>query len=565
MKQSSQSSALLIANRLLAYLNGWIELEAWDVLVIGNGPAALRSAASSAKQGAQTLMVSPNALGGGSSFASDGLSSAIQESNNKGHREDTILTGSYLCDQDIVSIRTSQAIKEMDLLERWGVIFQRDAKGLPIAHMGIGHSKPRIVNSGDGMGKEIQQVLEEQCMKYGVVRRGDQVPISLVHNNNSVCGVITADLVNGNFVAIQCKALIIADGGFEEVFSNGKANIGMDLALRSGVPLRGMEFISKSPLSLKDTNMILPFGMINSGATIHQVDGTPVEAGTIIEMCKISNDSGTVVLDAREMGDQSKWWNSIFRNVKQRTGIDISKQTVALENQVDATLGGLPIDEHGRVVIGKWSRWFTGLYSAGDAACSGLHGAGLLQGNRLLDSLAGGNSAGQHAGNWSNSSKFSGANLIKESLEMVNSNHNSRFADQDGTDGVVRIGLVSSKLRELALNYANNDNDSESYSQLIESLEELTIVADSIHLDQESLIANTNMLSMIQTQAGIRLLKCALRASLARNESRGLHQRNDFKEQDSDLLHHITVDNDGKIGTLALRKSETGNWILTPQ
>ena len=193
-------------------------------------------------------MISPNALGEGSSFALDGLSSAIQESNNKGHREDTIVTGSYLCDQDIVSIRTSQAIKEMDLLERWGVIFQRDAKGLPIAHMGIGHSKPRIVNSGDGMGKEIQQVLEEQCMKNGVVRRGDQVPVSLIHNNNSVCGVITADLVNGNFVAIQCKAIIIADGGFEEIFTNGKSNLGMDLALSSGVPLRGMEFISKSPL-----------------------------------------------------------------------------------------------------------------------------------------------------------------------------------------------------------------------------------------------------------------------------------------------------------------------------
>ena len=540
-------------------------MEAWDVLVIGDGPAALRSAASAAKQGAQTLMISPNALGEGSSFALDGLSSAIQESNNKGHREDTIVTGSYLCDQDIVSIRTSQAIKEMDLLERWGVIFQRDAKGLPIAHMGIGHSKPRIVNSGDGMGKEIQQVLEEQCMKNGVVRRGDQVPVSLIHNNKSVCGVITADLVNGNFVAIQCKAIIIADGGFEEIFTNGKSNLGMDLALSSGVPLRGMEFISKSPLSVKDTNMILPLGMMNSGASIHQVDGTPIEATTIIEMCNVSADSGTVVLDAREMGEQAKWWNSIFRNVKQRTGIDISKQTVALENQVDATLGGIPIDEHGRVVIGKWSRWFTGLYSAGDASCSGLHGAGLLQGNRLLDSLAGGNSAGTHAGKWSSSSKFSGANLIKESLESTISNYQSRFEDEDVNESVVRIGLVSSKLREIALKYVNTDNDSETYGQLIESLEELKILADSIHLDQQSLIANTNLLSMSQTQAGIRLLMCAVRASLARNESRGLHQRNDFQEQDADLLHHITVDCDGQIGTLALRKSETGNWILTPQ
>ena len=73
------------------------------------------------------------------------------------------------------------------------------------------------------------------------------------------------------------------------------------------------------------------------------------------------------------------------------------------------------------------------------------------------------------------------------------------------------------------------------------------------------------MLSMLQNQAGIRLLTCTVQASLARNESRGLHKRIDFPEKDQELLHHITVDQEGNTGTLALRKSETGNWVLTPQ
>ena len=73
-------------------------MEAWDVLVIGDGPAALRSAASAAKQGAQTLMLSATALGAGSIVALDGLASSVQEMNNKGHREDTITSGDFLCD-----------------------------------------------------------------------------------------------------------------------------------------------------------------------------------------------------------------------------------------------------------------------------------------------------------------------------------------------------------------------------------------------------------------------------------------------------------------------------------
>ena len=58
-------------------------MEAWDILVIGDGPAALRSAAVSAKNGAKTLLISPAALGSGGSTALDGLATPIQEMNNR--------------------------------------------------------------------------------------------------------------------------------------------------------------------------------------------------------------------------------------------------------------------------------------------------------------------------------------------------------------------------------------------------------------------------------------------------------------------------------------------------
>ena len=92
-------------------------MEAWDIIVIGDGPAALRSAAQSAKHGAKTLLISSSALGGGDNSALDGLAAPIQEMNNRGHREDTIKSGYFLCDQDIVASKTSSAIDEMNHLE----------------------------------------------------------------------------------------------------------------------------------------------------------------------------------------------------------------------------------------------------------------------------------------------------------------------------------------------------------------------------------------------------------------------------------------------------------------
>ena len=178
-------------------------MEAWDVIVLGDGPAALHAAAEAAKSGASTLMMSATGLGNPGLAALDGLSASLQESNNRSHREDTILCGAFLCDQDIVAERTAGAVKQVDLLERRGVNFRRDQQGLPMVRKGAGHQQPRTVDAGSSTALGIQQVGEEQCMRHGVIRRGDQIPLTLVHANQSVEGMIALDMVNGRIIGLQ--------------------------------------------------------------------------------------------------------------------------------------------------------------------------------------------------------------------------------------------------------------------------------------------------------------------------------------------------------------------------
>ena len=167
-------------------------MEAWDVIVIGEGSAALRAAASAAKGGATTLMMSADSLGTGDSSALDGIAAPLRENTTRSYREDTIRAGDYLCDQDIVATRVSQATRQVDLLERWGVVFRRDADGIPMVRRASGHSKPRLTGAGDAMSRETQQVLEEQCFQHGVVRRGDQLPLELVHTDQSIHGLVVS-------------------------------------------------------------------------------------------------------------------------------------------------------------------------------------------------------------------------------------------------------------------------------------------------------------------------------------------------------------------------------------
>ena len=97
-------------------------MEAWDIIVIGDGPAALHASASAAKAGASILMMSADSLGAGNSAAIDGIAAPLKESTTKSHRDDTIRAGGFLCDQDIVSERISQATRQVDLLERLSLI-----------------------------------------------------------------------------------------------------------------------------------------------------------------------------------------------------------------------------------------------------------------------------------------------------------------------------------------------------------------------------------------------------------------------------------------------------------
>ncbi len=541
-------------------------MEAWDIIVIGDGPAALRAAASAAKAGASTLMMSADSLGVGNNSAYDGIAAPLKEGTTKSHRDDTIRAGDFLCDQDIVSHRVSQATRQVDLLERWGVIFRRDADGIPMVRKASGHTLPRLAGAGDSMVRDTQQVLEEQCMKHGVIRRGDQVPLQLVHSGDQVHGVVALDMTTGSLNSLQAKSVIIADGGYEGIWTGSKVGLGLDLAMNAGLAVRDMEFIAWAPLAVSETNVVLPIGLLADGATIHHSNGTPIEVDLTADTTALATAIGATsdaVLDARNMGESSVWWTQTFELVSQRLGIDMKKQTVPINPRVATTIGGIATDEHGRAITGRWSRWFTGLYAAGDSACSGLHGAGLIAGNRLLDSMAGGAAAGEHAANYAAKTSHTGRATLEIALGAAEADLDFDMAGAD-EGPVQRTGPLFAKLGEIMQSSMGNSRDAQGLENAMESLELLAESAGKLHLDDSSRLFNTNLLEALRLKAGVRLAQAAVRSAISRTESRGTHQRTDFAEQDDEQLHHTLIDIHGNLSTLAIRKGTSGTWVLSP-
>lgn len=186
-----------------------------------------------------------------------------------------------------------------------------------------------------------------------------------------------------------------------------------------------------------------------------------------------------------------------------------------------------------------------------------------LPGNQLLDALGGGSAAGEHAGEWVQSRNHGGSANALEEEARAQSDYSAMNDSEAKT--VVRVGSVVTKLREAAKEALLGKRDAHSLTSSIESLDALSIMAETLHLDQSSLIANTNLVEISRVQAGIRLTLAAAQSALAREESRGMHIRGDFPEQDEAFLHHTLVDQTGSTSSLGLRKGSTGNWVLPPQ
>jgi succinate dehydrogenase / fumarate reductase flavoprotein subunit len=386
-----------------------------------------------------------------------------------------------------------------------------------------------------------------------------------VHSNQSIHGLITLDMSTGQLLAMQAKAIIIADGGYEGAWTGATTGLGLDLALQTGLAVRNLEFVAWAPLAVKGTNIILPLGMLADGAKLHHSNGTELDVDSFADTTTLANaigENSDTVVDARELGDSSPWWGQTATLLSSRLGMDMSRQTIPIHPRVATTLGGIVTDEQGRAISGKWSRWFTGLYAAGDAACSGLHGAGLIAGNRLLDALAGGAVAGEHAAEYAANASFTGRGSLETALGAGEADLDLTLVGAEGA--VQRVGPIRKRLLEIMNAKVSFARDAPGLESAIDELQNLSADAKNLHIDDTSRLYNSNLLAARRLQGAIRMGIATAQSALMRTESRGTHQRSDFNDSDDGQMHHTLVDNNGTVSTLAIRKSTAGSWVLTP-
>ncbi|MCI0468491.1 MAG: L-aspartate oxidase [Nitrospirae bacterium] len=509
-----------------------------DFLVIGAGIAGLRAAIELSSYGNVIIVTKDTPAESSSEYAQGGVAVALSDEDEVGiHFEDTLKAGDGLCREDAVRTLVEEGAARIMELIKWGAEFDREGAKLAFS-MEAAHSKRRVLHAhGDSTGKELMRTLINKARTLPSLNRLQfSTAIDLIVDERVCKGAYI--LSESSVVRVNARATLLCTGGAGQIYSRTTnpavaTGDGIAMAFRGGAVLEDMEFVQFHPTALfaaSAPQFLLSEAMRGEGAVLRNINKEEfmkqyhddaelaprdvVSRAIISEMVK--TNAPHVYLDITHIDTAfvSARFPMIFKTCLQY-GVNITKDLIPVSPAAHYSMGGVKTDLNGATTI-------HGLYAAGEAACTGVHGANRLASNSLLEGLVFGCRAGKAAGervmglesSRENEKSFVGGECLSSgaaaSFEIEETRTALRRLMWERV-GIIRCGISLNEAKTMLLDWRH-----------IIDLDFRTRVG----------IELKNMLTaaMIITEAAIK-----------REGSIGAHYRSDFKERDENWQRHISL------------------------
>ena len=453
--------------------------ERYDLVIVGGGIAGLACALSAPPAGRIAVVDKGEAGAGSSPLAQGGIAAAVGAGDSpERHAEDTIAAGAGLCDEAVVRDVCAQGPEVVDWLISLGCAFDRASDGsLDLAREG-GQSVARSVHRADATGVEIVRALRTAARG-----RAERMPVratALLLDASGRCGgVLTKD------GPVRGGAVLLATGGCGALWSAttnapGATGDGLALALAAGARLADLEFMQFHPTALDDGRpgrVLLTEALRGAGATLVDERGERFvdELAPRHVVAKAILERGGAWLDGRGVERLEERFPTVISGARAR-GFDPLTQTLPVTPAAHYFIGGVAAEPNARTSI-------PGLLAAGESAATGMHGANRMAGNSLLEAVVLGRRA---AASLDDGTGGAGAGSPAEPL----------------------LRVPDAAVPRLMWDGCGPFRDEIRLRGLVDALGRLPA---SLHHD---------------------LCRSIAEAALARRESRGVHQRTDFREPD---------------------------------
>jgi L-aspartate oxidase len=512
----------------------------FDVLVLGGGIAGLTAAISAARRWRVGLLTKSTFDDTTTFLAQGGIAAALGEADSPAlHFDDTVNAGAGLCDEEAVRVLVNEGPDRVRELMQICPRFDRVDGEIVLGREGA-HSVARVVHAGgDATGSEVSSALAEAARLGSRVQLYEnEFVIDLLTIDGRCVGVLSLDLTDGAMTLNFAMVTILATGGAGQVWARTTnpqvaTGDGIAMAYRAGAALRDLEFVQFHPTGLavpgQETVQLITEALRGEGAYLRNERGERfmvgrdpkaelaardvVVRGMVAEMRRAGTDH--VFLDATHLDPAmlSERFPTVSSGLAEH-GIDLAIDLVPVAPVCHYFIGGVHTDVWGRTTV-------PGLYASGECASTGVHGANRLASNSLLEGLVFSDRVVRDLDRY--------IGRLGEDVRRV------RFELPEPSGGRGEGSDVGAARRRLRAIMSDKVGVLRRGDDLRAALGELGALYSDLHLRAEG-PREYELLNLLTV--GTAVTQCALQ----REETRGVHLREDFPERDDvQWRRHSTV------------------------
>ncbi|MDE3199455.1 MAG: L-aspartate oxidase [Acidobacteriota bacterium] len=507
-----------------------------EFLVIGAGVAGLRAAVELADHGSVLVATKEAMAESNTWYAQGGIAVASDdEGDTRLHLEDTIAAGDGLVYRAAAQVLVEEGPQRVAELIEWGARFDRDRGRLLRTREGA-HSRPRILHAnGDATGAEISRSLIEFAHAHPRIQFAEwTTATALLKSGNQITG---AQLLarDGTTLTLHARAILIATGGAGQVYSETTnppvaTGDGIAIAAEAGAYLADMEFYQFHPTAFAlhgAPRFLMSEALRGEGAYLRNQKGerfmeryhpllelAPRDVVARAIARESIGDDGEIYpafLDLRHIRniDLHQRFPGISSFLAQHS-LDIARDLIPVLPAAHYLMGGIKTDLDGRTTM-------PGLYAAGEAACTGVHGANRLASNSLLEGLVFGARAARAMLCDTPSSDL---RALDESFSAP------ATTSTNGADTSTSLAQLVPQLRHSMWNNAGLLREESTLRTGLTQINSITNAIEELagHAAPSRLLAEARSLCCVAS--------AILNSALARTESRGAHFRTDFPAHD---------------------------------